>query len=91
MSDELRPTLLLWSGHAGLARHDGVELKFSRWPGAVLPGIAVIECRYIPVTREFELRESAKGWREMSRTEMTSVYSWLKGLAEAGHRYFDGP
>jgi hypothetical protein len=72
MSDALRPTEFVWNGVAGIARHERVEISFSAWPPALLPGRAVTFLLFI-------------------QAETAAVFSWLKGLAAAGHGYFHQP
>jgi hypothetical protein len=90
MSDALRPTEFVWNGVAGIARHERVEISFSAWPPALLPGRAVTFLLFIPATRQFEVIEGIAR-RDMTGPEKAAVFSWLKGLAAAGHGYFHQP
>lgn len=90
MSDQLRPTEFVWNGAVGLARHEHVEMTFSAWPHALLPGRPISYLIFIPCTRQFELIEAGVR-KDMAREDKAAIFSWLKGLAEAGHSYFDGP
>lgn len=88
MSDALRPTEFVWNGAVGLARHERVEMTFSAWPAALLPGRAITYLLFIPCTRQFDVIDGYTR-RELTREEKAAVFAWLKGLAAAGRGYFD--
>ena len=90
MSDALRPTEFLWNGAVGLARHERVEIGFTKWPPGLMAGRPISFLLFIPCTRQFELIEGGVR-KDMARDDKAAVFHWLKGLAQAGHRYFDGP
>lgn len=83
MSSDLYQTLLLWDGAGLLARCDGVEVRLRRWPAGLLVGLPVTELKFNPCIRECEVRESARGWREMRVDERTAAMSWLKRVSAA--------
>jgi len=83
VSNNLYQTIALWSNGGFLARCDGVEVRLSRWPAGLLVGLHVTDLKFNPVIRECELRESAKGWRVMTREEMASAMAWLKRVSAA--------
>ena len=78
----LHKEALLWNGHVGLAKCDGVSIDLSAWPSAAVPG-HVIELKFIPGIRECEIRESAHCWRSMTDAEKAAAHSFLKRVAAA--------
>ena len=89
MSHALRPTEFIWNGAVGVARHERVAIEFTAWPSALMPGRSITYLLFIPCTKQYELIECGSR-RELCRDDKAAVFSWLKGLARAGHQYFDG-
>jgi hypothetical protein len=83
MSSALRPTQLLWNGHVGLAKHEGVSVEFSIWPAAALPGVQVLSMRYVPSHHDFEVVEAVVGPRPLTQAEKASCYTLLKNVVAA--------
>lgn len=89
MSSALYNVRLLWHGRLGLAKHDGVCVDLTSWPAEALPGLHVAEMDFTPEVRHCEIRESAKGWREMSPDEKRSLMAWLRGLSAPVKAYVE--
>lgn len=80
----LHAEALLWNNHVGLIKCDSVSIEIKAWPAAAVPG-HVVELKFIPGIREYEIRMSASGWRIMSEAEKASAHAFLKRVATAAH------
>ncbi len=90
MSSALYSVRMLWNGHAGLAKADGVTVNLEDWPSAALPGLDVADLDFAPEVRSCTVRERTGAWREMSAAERESVHAWLVGMAAAARRFING-
>lgn len=82
MSMLLHQEALLWNGHVGLAKCNGVSIELTAWPAAAVPG-HVVDLKFIPGIRECEVRMSAGGWRPMTEVEKAAAHTFLKRVAAA--------
>jgi len=78
MSEDLYITRLFFDGRRGVAKHDGLRLDLHECPF----GRQVAEVDYTPSVRVYRIRDSAHGWRDMTRPEIQRCQDWLDNLVQ---------
>lgn len=79
MSADLYATRLFWNGRSGIAKCDGVTVTLSACP----LGKTISEVDYAPDVRVAQIRESAQGWRDMTKAERDAADDQLTRCAAA--------
>lgn len=75
MSDQLHPTRLEWSGHTGMARHDGVQMQLHRSPGVFA------EVHYTPGIQAQVRDRPCDPRRDMTAQEIRAAQAYLVNIA----------
>ena len=83
MSADLYATRLFWNGRQGIAKCDGVTVTLTACPF----GKRISEIDYAPDVRVSMIRESAQGWRDMTKAERDAADEQLQRCAAAARQH----
>lgn len=87
MSGAYYLTRLLWDGHTGQAKHDGVSVELRHAPAVGIEHLRYIE--YCPGVRIFECRVGAEARRDLTAEERAACLAYLARMADAARAETD--